>query len=182
MLGWVCDVLLGILPQAFFVTTMLCFMKGIKTKRLSLFLLVFLSFVVSIAIVQYNIILYSIFSLLIFASLRLLYGKEANWLDAICVLVLMSIILAVSFMFYTLLPKVIPMHTWHMFGFTQLTVIALPFILKIPAAKVYKAYCKSWNVGGSLKVKSITVRNISVILFNAIIIVTNYAIIDVLTK
>jgi len=171
-MSWLCNVLIGVAPQAFYITMMLALTKKLYVRLFRLYLLVFLSFVVSVAIVQFNIILYTIFSLLIFAALKLLYGRKAYWLDAIYVLscmTLLSVICLITFMLVE--------NFWIAFCIAQCITVMIPFIIYKACRKFYNFYCAIWNINKEAKIKSITVRNISVVAFNIAVLFTNYAII-----
>ncbi|MGL4484122.1 MAG: hypothetical protein ACRCUS_04160, partial [Anaerovoracaceae bacterium] len=131
---------------------------------------------VSISIVEYSLILYTIFSFLAYCSLYSLIRKKTQLIDIICTLSIMTLALIVSFLSILLIPNY-----WIALAITQIILLAIPFILRKVLPKLYANYCRTWNVGGSLKIKSITVRNISVVVFNAMVLATNYSLIYVLT-
>jgi len=174
---WFLSLFFGVLPQALFCTLMLIFMKDLKEKQFLLFIVIFILFIACIITIRHNLLLYTLFCLLVFGALKLLYGSMTYWLDAICILMIMTIVLLISLVYFVFIPNY-----WTALYMTQLTLLALPFMLKQLLHKFYNWYCRIWNIGGSKKVKSITVRNVSIILFNLAIVATNYAIVYFLTQ
>ena len=70
------SILIGIIPDVTFFRLFNSFLKNLKTKRVKLFLMIFVSYLLCITIKRYNLLYYTLFIGEIFMSLKVLYEES----------------------------------------------------------------------------------------------------------
>lgn len=168
------SLIFGLIPETLYFTLFLIFAKDIKEKKIKLFLLISLSYILCIMTIRYKLLLYVIFIFVVYGILKILYKKKAMITDIFLFAVSTLYLTTVSYLFY------IFRNNLFIDGFISYIIARL--ILFIPLIllrnkinKFYKTYCKLWNRNDKEKrpIKSITLRNISLMSINTIIIITN---------
>lgn len=172
------SLLLGILPQSLYFMLFVTNIKQIKTRRLILLLLLFILCILLNMIIRYNIYLYLAFIPLYYFALKLLYKKKAQIIDIFIIslsFAIMSIISCVSSFIY--------LNNYSLYWIAYIVNNVLLFsslLLKRFYIKFYKFYCGNWNRKDSNKVRSITLRNISLISINVFILILDTMLINIL--
>ena len=156
--------LVGLLPESIYFTMVFIFAKGLKTRRIALFFLIFCVFVVlgvGFAFTVWFHIL-AIFSL--WLILRILY--RAQVVD-VALITFSSIVLnaqVIPFIFIIEDMAVLLIVTRILF---LLSAIAMKGLW----SKLYAFYLSVWNRGPDNKIKSLTARNIVIVSLNLILFV-----------
>ena len=177
---YVLSVLLGLIPEVLYFTLFISYTKNIKEKRVKLFLLISVAYFVCMLIQQYQLIYYIIFVLLIYLILKLLYKKKTQIIDVF--------IIGLSYLWITLLSIILfvllknDLSNYYMLYIVDRIFLFLPFLFKSKFNILYKKYCNLWNRNDKEKrpIKSITLRNISLILLNSVIFFLNIVIINII--
>lgn len=172
--NFIFSILFGLLPEALYFVLFLIFAKNIKEKRIKLFLLISLSYILCIMIIRYKLLLYVIFIFSMYLILKILYKKKALITDIFLFAISMTYLVLISYIFYILMIK------YNVDSFICYLGVRiflfLPIItLKNKFNKIYKIYCKFWNRNDkeNRPIKSITLRNISLMSINLLIIFMN---------
>lgn len=170
---YILSILLGLIPEVLYFTLFICFTKNIKEKRFRLFLLISIAYFICILLRMYRLIYYLLFVALVYLILKLLYRKKTQIIDIFVItfsffhLSLMSYI-CFLFMNYD-------KSNYFLLYIADRILIFSIFIFKNKFNKIYKKYCSMWNRNDNIKkpIKSITLRNISLISMNFIIVFMN---------
>lgn len=167
----VMSILLGMIPEVLFFTLFLVYTKNIKEKRLKLFLLIMISYILCITLVEHKALYYIIFMVLIYLSLKLLYKERTQIIDIFIINISFIYVGFISAICYAFVNNNF-INYYIMLIFNR-ALLFIPFILKNKMYLFYKEYCKLWNRNDKIKrpIKSITLRNISLIALNIFIFV-----------
>ena len=129
---------------------------------------------------RFMIIYYLLFIICAYIILKLLYGNKTQIIDIF--------ISAVSYLWLSILSLILmnfvnkDFSNYYTILLIQKALLFMPFIFRNKFNIVYKKYCKLWNRNDNEKrpIKSITLRNISLILLNSFIFLLNIAIINII--
>ncbi len=175
------SVVLGLLPEVLYFTMFLICTKDIKEKRIKLGLLISIAYVLCMFIQKYKVIYYVLFIALVYAILKLLYKEKTQIIDVFTFSICFGYLCILSSMFYGL-SKYFNINYYFCSILLRISMF-LPFIFKNKFNKLYRKYCNLWNRNDDIKrpIKSITLRNISLILLNSLILFINLACIYILS-
>ncbi len=166
---YILSILLGLIPEVLYFTLFITYTKNIKEKRIKLFLLISIAYFLCILIIQYQVIFYMLFVVLIYIILKLLYKNKVQIIDIFIISIAYLWMLILSFALMIFVKKDL---SNYMFIYTiQRILLFFPFIFKNKFNMIYKKYYKLWNRNDkeTRPIKSITLRNISLILLNIFI-------------
>lgn len=165
------SILLGMIPEVLYFTLFLIYTKDLKDKKFRLFGLVTIAYIICIMISQYKILYYTTFIFLIYGILKLLYKNKAQITDIFAFSVSIIYLTILSLLIY--LPKDIVQY--YIILLVNRILLFIPFIFRNKFNITYKKYYSLWNRNYEKKqpVKSITLRNISLIVINCIIFIIN---------
>lgn len=168
----VLSLVIGVLPEAVLFFLIFCFAKIIKEKRLILFFSFYAIHAIFVLVMPYLLPLYFLEPIAIFIALKLIYKKEAKIIDMFVAYIIYVLLGAFSFV-SILLP------TYEAaFIANRVLVISFAWALKPQLHILYNLYKRYWNKqkDTSLKVKSLDVRNASIILMNVAVILSSFII------
>ena len=170
------SILLGLIPEVLYFTLFLTYTKNIKEKRLKLFLLISFSYFLCVLVKRWTIIFYLLSIFLFYFDLKLLYKNKVQIIDVFIISISCFYITFLSFLLIFLVKS--DMSNYMYIYVIDKILLFAPFIFRNKLNIIYKAYCKLWNRNDKEKrpVKSITLRNISLILLNGIILFMNVTI------
>lgn len=176
---YILSILLGLIPEVLYFTLFLTFTKNIKEKRIKLFLLISISYILCVLIQQWQLLFYLLWGLSIYIFLKILYKEKVQIIDIFIISLAYFWVALISLICLIFLKE-------NYSNFIVLSIIAriflfIPFIFKNKFNFLYKKYCKLWNRNDNEKrpIKSITLRNVSLILLNGFIFLANITIINV---
>lgn len=167
------SILMGLIPEALFFATFVIGAKGLKKgeNRAALILLFIFTFVVIGTVFAYDIWLYVVLTVCMFLIMKALIDST-EFIDLFLLTIPYIILAIIGFICYGI-GQFIP--TSMCPPFLMLVINRILLLILIPALyprlhRWYNSYKKVWNVRESNKIKSITVRNISILICNAVII------------
>lgn len=174
------SILLGLLPETLYFTLFLICTKNIKEKRIKLFFLLAVSYCLCILVQNFRILCYILLIVCIYISLKLLYKKKAQIIDIF--------IISVAYLWLGILSVVLmnfvnkDYSNYFIILILQKILLFVPFIFKNKFNIIYKKYYKLWNRNDkeNRKIKSITLRNVSLILLNSFIFFMNILLINII--
>ena len=174
------SVLLGLFPEVLYFTLFLIYTKNLKEKRLKLFFLITIAYTFCILIPQIQILFYILLIALIYGSLKLLYKNKTQIIDIF--------IISLSYLWLAILSVISLLflnkegYSFYILYIISRILLFAPFIFRKKFNPAYKKYCKFWNRNDAEKrpIKSITLRNISLILLNGFIFFLNITIINII--
>ena len=160
------SILFGLIPEVLYFTLFITYTKNIKEKRIKLFLLIGVAYFGCMLIQQYKTIYYILFIALVYIILKILYKSKTQIIDIF--------VFSLSTIYLTLLATVsLMLFTDNLSNYYILYIIArillfIPFIFKNRFNIIYQKYCRLWNRNDKEKrpIKSITLRNVSLIIIN----------------
>lgn len=174
------SILLGLIPEVLYFTLFLVYTKNLETKRIKLFLLISIAYLISVMLSRFVIIYYLLFLILIYAILKLLYKKKTQIIDVFIIGLAYFWVTFLSFIIIKFANK--DFSNYYILYIINRILLFLPFIFKNKFNKIYKKYYEFWNrdYSNNRVIKSITLRNISLILLNGFIFLINITIINII--
>ena len=174
------SILFGLIPEVLYFTLFITYTKNIKEKRIKLFLLIGVAYFGCMLIQQYKTIYYILFIALVYIILKILYKSKTQIIDIF--------VFSLSTIYLTLLATVsLMLFTDNLSNYYILYIIArillfIPFIFKNRFNIIYQKYCRLWNRNDKEKrpIKSITLRNVSLIIINVTIFIINIATLSII--
>ena len=170
-MDYLMSIFLGMLPEVIFFTLFLVKTKDLKEKKIRLGILIGLVYFVCVAINLYKLIYHVSFIFLVYLILKLLYKKKAQVIDIFVFSIAVAYLTIISLLIY--IPQTI--EQYYICLAVNRILLFVPFIFRNKFNIIYKKYCSLWNRNYEKKqpVKSITLRNISLISINCIIFLIN---------
>lgn len=167
MIYFLISILLGAIPDVLYYYLWLKNIKEIKDKKFLLFLIILIGYVVIFMILRYNLYLYLIFYLYIYFGLKVLYKSKIN--DFFLMLFIDVYYILISILCFFLIPN------YAIALILNKILLFMPLIFKNKVIKMYKSYCKMWNRNREVKqpIKSLTLRNISLVILNLVITISD---------
>lgn len=173
----VLSIFLGLIPEVLYFTLFITYCKNIKEKRIRLFLFISLAYVLCMFIQKYKIFYYVLFIALIYWIMKIVYKEKTQIID-VFVISLGSIYMTIlSYLCFCFLKE--DLSNYYLLMLLARIFLYLPFIFRKYFNFIYRKYYKLWNRNDNEKrpIKSITLRNISLITINIAIFFMNvYAI------
>lgn len=174
------SILFGLIPEVLYFTLFITYTKNIKEKRIKLFLLLSILYFLCMLLQRFIIIYYIIFIFFAYLILKLLYKNQAQIIDIF--------IASISYLWLSVLSLILmnfvnkDFSNYYIILLIQKILLFMPFLLKNKFNILYKKYCKLWNRNDNEKrpIKSITLRNLSLILLNSFIFLLNITIINII--
>lgn len=176
----VLSILLGLLPETLYFTLFITYTKNMKENKVKLFLLIAISYFICILVQNFRILFYMLLIALIYISLKIVYKNKAQIID---IFIISLAYLWLGILSITLMNFVANDYSnYFIILILQKILLFIPFIFRSKFNIVYKKYCNLWNRNDKekRKVKSITLRNISLILLNAYIFFMNILLINII--
>lgn len=173
------NIMVGMLPEVIFFTLFLIYTKDLKTKRKFLFLGILVSYILCIMIRQYIIMYYLIFILSIWLIEKIVYRENTDAIDIFVFTVATVYLSFVGFICSRFLSK--DMHNYYFILVFNRIALFIPFIFRSQFHNLYLKYKKFWNRNDAEKrnLKSISLRNISLIGLNIFIFSINIFLINI---
>ena len=167
MIYFLVSILLGAIPDVLYYYLWLKNIKEIKDKKFLLFLIILIGYVVIFMILRYNFYLYLIFYLYIYFNLKFIYKSKIN--DFFLMLFIDVYYILMSILCFFLIPN------YAIALILNKILLFIPLIFKKKVVKMYKSYCKMWNRNREVKqpIKSLTLRNISLVILNLVITISD---------
>ena len=162
------SVVFGLLPESIFLTLFFVFAKGLKDKRAKLFCLIFAANLVLSAVFAFSVWYHASFIVLKWLILRALFGSHIK--DVFLISLSWITLFVLSVFCYFLIPDY-----WVAAAINRILIITFVFAFKDHLQRLYIAYKNAWNVNENPKIKSITLRNISCVSLNALLVLLNMA-------
>lgn len=169
------SILLGLIPESLFFSIFIIGAKHIEEKRACFCILSIGLFILLGMFLAYNLWLYVILTVALFVLMKWLY-KSTEFVDLFLLTIPYLVLALAGYFCYGITAYLPPEYYPNLVGL----VLNRFFIFIILSAlyphlnKWYNSYKKIWNVHVDNKIKSITVRNISILLCNGMIMAAYY--------
>lgn len=180
MINFIVSLFLGMIPETIYFTLFLIYTKNIKEKKLKLFILINIAYLLSIFIQEYKVVYYILFIVLIYLILKLLYKEKTQIIDIFVFSVAFIYVCLIGFITSRFINNNYVIY-YVMFVINRILLFAI-FLFKNKFNILYKKYCSLWNRSYTEKksMKSITLRNLSLVILNSFIFLLNIATIYVI--
>lgn len=163
------SILLGMLPECLFYTFFWITLKKINSKKKIFFILIFFIYFILITIERFEALYYFLFGLLIYIVLTILYREKTNFLDIFVFYLACAYVFFISCACMAFIPK------YEIALIVNRMLLFMPFIFKRQMVQIYQKYMYIWNkeTNFSEKIKSITLRVVTILLFTMFIIISS---------
>lgn len=177
---YISSIFLGLIPEVLYFTLFLIYTKNIKEKRVKLFLLISLAYTLTVFIKQYILAYYISFIVLVYLILKLLYKQKTQIIDVFVISISTIYLTILSYICFLFLKDDMSNY-WTLYTIDRIFLL-LVFVFKNKFNILYKKYCKLWNRNDKEKrpIKSITLRNVSLIIINIAIVLMNILAISII--
>lgn len=180
MINFVNKILLGSIFEIFFISYMLIKIKGIDSKRFLVFIITLLSYFISGLIVNFTYnnqyLCYIVLNIMIYIFMKIIFKNKMQIIDMfliyyIIMIVNFSCLITMKIFGYNL-----------KFLYSNRLILTLIMFVSCKLKTLYRNYIKYWNRKDGNKIKSITIRNISIITMNFMLYIINWYVINYLIK
>lgn len=167
------SIILGLLPEVLYFTMFIICTKDIKEKKIRLGVLISIAYILCMFVQRYKVIYYILFIVLVYAILKLLYKKKTQIIDIFVFSLSFIYVSLVSYLGYIFFKD--DLSNYYIMYIIARILLFIPFIFKNKFNAIYRKYCSLWNRNDKMKrpIKSITLRNISLITINVAIFLMN---------
>ena len=163
MQNFIISLILGILPDVLYYFIYTKQIKGIKSKNLLFFFLLLVTYMLCIIAVRHQFYLYIIQDILVFIIMKLLYKSHISDMFLVIFIEFYMILLStICFMF---------INNYYFAFIIYRLLMFLPLLFSNKLRDMYKKYLSLWNRHDNpKKIKSITLRNVSLVILNCLLI------------
>lgn len=167
------NLLIGAIPEIIYITLSLIYFKDIKNKKFKLLIVITFSYISCIMISQYNTFYYLMFYILCCIFLKFLYKEKFRISDIFLILFITLYLSLTSIVVFQFVKD--DFSNYYILAIISKILLFIPFIFKNKLNLIYKEYCKLWNRNDEEKrcIKSITLRNICMIILNCFLVISN---------
>ena len=170
---YIISILFGLIPEVLYFYLFLIYVKNIKEHRVKLFIFVLICYFLCVFLIPYKTLYYVAFIALIYCSLKIIYKQKAQIIDVFTFSISTIYLSFIGF----ICSKVVNNDyiIYYICAIINRILLFIPFIFKNKFNILYKKYCSLWNRNYEKKqpIKSITLRNISLIILNCFIFLLN---------
>lgn len=173
MWNFLLNISLGMLPEVLYFTVFIIYVKDIKEKRGWLFLSILISYVTCVMVLRYTLLFYFAFIFMMSGFLKMLYKESVDIIDVLVVAISTVYLTVVSTISYIFIKN--DNSNYWLFYIIARVLLFLQFVFKKQYNKLYKKVRCYWNRNREREqgIKSISVRNISVMIIVILIALVN---------
>lgn len=161
------SIVFGMLPESLFFTIFLVLAKGIKERKKELFGLIIINYLLTGILVFYSIYSYFLFIIFQYIIIKILYKEKVECIDIFLIIISHIYLFLISILCY----KVV--NNYYIAFIINRVLLFVPFIFRKHFNELYNKYRRLWNRNDNNKIKSISLRNISLISLNIFIILSD---------
>lgn len=166
------NIVLCAIPETLYFSLFMIFTKKLKTKRILLFTLMFLEYVILMITVSYSTWFHILYTFMTFVILKILYKEKAIITDIFVFGLSSLIMIIVSVISYMSIMTLFNNYTIA-YIIQRILLFVVLFLLRNKLNKWYIKFNGLWNRRKGQKIRSLTVRNITVIVFNLMFYIIN---------
>lgn len=168
--------------EAIYFSLFLIYGKNLKEKRLLFIGIMIFEYVLLTSVLQYTTWIHIIYITLTYINLKVLYKEKAQITDIFLFATASIFLIVISFCSGLL--HILKMKYFYALIINRIILFSFLFFIKNKINLIYKKYYLKWNRKDNMtKIRSLTLRNISVIIFNLMFYVINIGLIyAILTK
>ena len=152
--------------EAIYFSLFLIYGKNLKEKRLLFIAIMIFEYLMITKLIQYNIWIHISYIIMTYINLKALYKEKAQITDIFLFMVASIILIVVSAISYIIVQHTISIYLVALILRRLLLFLTL-FVIKNKINNYYKKFYSLWNkYKNPNKIRSLTLRNISIIIFN----------------
>lgn len=172
------EILFGQVPEAIYFSLFIILAKEIKNKRILFTSIMIFEYLALKQFINYDVAFQFIYTFMVFVNLKVLYKEKALITDIFVFMLASLILIVISFISYMITYITIGEYYVAVI-LNRLLLVAVLIVFKNRLPEFYKSYKFFWNrhKDKPAKIKSLTLRNISVILFNLMFYIINIGLI-----
>lgn len=179
------SILFGLIPEVLFLILFVDNIKNFKGKKIKLFMMIGLTYFLCLLIKQYVILYYFLFIIFTYFIFKILYKNETELIDIFIISFATMYLTLVGFVTFLFVDN--NLSNYYLMYIVNRFLLFSIFIFKNKIKNFYSKYYKFWNRNDSIKkpFKSITIRNVSLVLINVFVFSINIAlnnIINIISK
>lgn len=153
-------------PEPVYFSLFLIIGKNIKEKRLLLTGIMIVQYLLLMHIFPYNIWFQIIYTFMSFVNLKVLYKEKAQVTDIFLFTAASILLILISAFCYGAFYATIKNYTIALI-INRILIFVVLYFSKNKIRSIYKKFCSIWNRHNNpKKIRSLTLRNISIIIFN----------------
>lgn len=169
----ICLLLLEKVCEAIYFSLFLIYGKKLKDKRLLLIIIMIVEYLLFKNFIKYDVLFQVSYTFMSFINLKVLYKEKAQVTDiflfGVASLILVVLSIASYFAIYFTIKQYIVALILN-----RILIFSFVFLTKNKINAIYQKFYKLWNRHNKPnKIKSLTLRNISVIIFNLMFWIIN---------
>lgn len=159
--------------EAIYFSLFLIIGKNLKKKRLLFVLIMIFEYLIFKSIIRYNVLFQFIYTFMTYLILKVLYKEKAQITD-IFLFTIASIFLIFSSIICYFIIYYLTRNYYCILLVNRILIFLFLFIFKEAIREKYVEFYSLWNRHNNpIKIKSLTLRNISIIIFNLMFYVLN---------
>lgn len=159
--------------EAVYFSTFLIIGKNLKHKRLLLTLIMIFEYLMLTTIIEYNVLFQLIYTFMSFINLKVLYKEKAQVTDIFLFTAASIVLIFISIFSYLVIYFTINNYFVALY-LNRILIIIFMFLSKNSIRKLYLKFISLWNRHYfKEEMKSLTLRNTSIIIFNLMFWVIN---------
>ena len=172
------EIILGQIPEAIYFALFMIFAKELKTKRTLFVLFMVFEYLALKYFIKFDVLFQLLYTIMTFSNLKVLYKDKAIITDIFVFMGASLLLIFASILSYVptnILIKDIYVAFYVALTINRIIMFGSLVLLKNRLPKLYKNYRFFWNRhrDKSVKIRSLTLRNISIILFNVMFYIIN---------
>ena len=171
---------LGAVPEALFFSLFLILCKDLKEKRALFALLMYVEYILIKMFISYDVWFQIIYTFMTFLILKVLYKDKAQITDIFAFAVASLVLVFISILSYMLVYYTIGVYAVA-YVLNRLMLFGVLYLLRNKLKVWYKKFMNLWNRKPNQKIRSLTVRNVSVIIFNVMFYIINFCMVYFVT-
>jgi len=161
------------LLEPIYFSLFLIYGKNLKSKRILFTIIMMFEFVMLTDIIEFNVLFQFLYTFMTFINLKVLYKEKAQITDIFLFAAASLILIAISAICFIII-SITFKNIYIALILKTILMFLFIYIFKGNINKTYQKFYKYWNRHNNPKVmKSLTLRNISIIIFNVMFWIIN---------
>jgi len=181
MLEFLHQVLVQI-PEPVYFSLFLVYGKNLKEKRIMFIVMMIFEYLMMMNLMKFQILFHISYIAMTYINLKVLYKEKAQITDIFLFMAASIFLILVSLLSGLL--HILGLEYIYALIINRIILFLFLFLFKNKINKIYKKYYTKWNRhNDKTKIRSLTLRNISVIIFNLMFYIINIGLVyAILTK
>lgn len=172
------EIILGQIPEAIYFALFMIFAKELKRNKALFVLFMIFEYLALKHFIKFDVLFQILYTVMTFLNLKVFYKDKAIITDIFVFMgasLLLIVTSALSYIPVNILIKDIYVAFYIALAINRILMVTSLILLKNKLPKLYKSYRFFWNRhrNTTVKIRSLTLRNISIILFNVMFYIIN---------